>query len=55
MLDPAANVWADPGRSAEAGEAPRRNYGLRVVPAWRANPFYGDVQETIEVNTTAGG
>lgn len=55
MLDPAANVWADRGRSAEAGDAPRRNHALRVVSAWRANPFYVHVQETIEVNITAGG
>jgi hypothetical protein len=54
MLDPAIRVWTDRFRSAEAGEAPRC-YELRAAPALRANPITGRVEETTEVNNTAGG
>ncbi len=55
MLDPTANVCADHGWSAETREAPRRTGELRVVRASRANQILYSVQETNEVNDTAGG
>lgn len=55
MLDLTATIWLDQCWSAEAGEAPPRSGEPRLVRASRANPIFYRVQETNELNDTAGG